>query len=136
MANIDGMLFQFLRCIRCNVLNIHSALCREHHDGTFRNWIIQNRCIEFALDVRLFFDQHFLNDELTNCHAKNCCGVLVCFVWRVSELNAARLAAFTGRYLCLNDTRSEFLCCSCSRIRVNNEDTFQNLDPAFSEQWL
>jgi len=126
---VDRLAVNRLRIARGDLLDLHAALLRRHHDWHADAAVERDAEVQLAIDVERLFDEHLphlaafgaglVRDE---GHPDHLLGQVGCFVRVLRELDAAAFAAAAGVDLRLDDHASAELFRGRARVLRRVDD--------------
>ncbi len=93
------------RRLRCDLLDVHAAARREHHERRLRGAVEDERCVVLGGDLRGCLDPHLVHGQAADVHPEDCAGVGACLIRVCGDLDPAELAAAPDLDLCLHRAR-------------------------------
>jgi hypothetical protein len=118
LERIDVQPDERVRRGRSHLLDVHAPLGREHEEGRLHTAVERDREVVLLRDVGGLLDPELLDDVAADVEAENVAGTRLGLLGRVSQLDAAGLAAAAGEHLRLDDHgAAELLGCSARLLR-------------------
>jgi len=96
---VDVLAHELLGMALRDLLDVHAAFAREHHQRLLRRAVEQHRRVILAGDVRGPLDPQRVHDVTANVHPQDVARVLAYLRLAAGQLDPARLAAAADQHL-------------------------------------